>query len=141
MYQDDFSREWVIALNSQSLCNNSIYAVHGGATPEEVIIPVIIAQRGQIINRTFKVKADCLKVSGLQKQVAFKITPVPKDIPITLTAADGTNTALKYDQELKVWVGELLRGIEQDIEIHIADKNYKFRTVPTTRMGDDLFDD
>lgn len=141
LYQDDFSRDWIIALNSQSLCNNSIYAVHGGATPEEVVVPVIIAQRGKILNRTFKVKPDSIKVSGLQKKVTFKITPVPKDIQIRLTGADGTNTMLRYDQELKVWEGELLRGIEQDIEIHIADNKYMFRTVPTTRMGDDLFDD
>lgn len=141
LYQDDFSRDWIIALNSQSLCNNSIYAVHGGATPEEVVVPVIIAQRGQIINRTFKVKADTLKVSGLQKKVAFKIMPNPKDISVKLTATDGTDIVLTYDQELKVWEGELKRGIEQDIEVHIADKNYRFRTVPTTRMGDDLFDD
>lgn len=141
LYQDDFSRDWIIALNSQSLCNNSIYAVHGGATPEEVVVPVIIVQRGQIINRTFKVKADSLKVSGLKKTVSFKITPNPKDIPVKLSAADGTDIVLVFNQELKVWEGELTRGIEQDIEVHIADKNYRFRTVPTTRMGDDLFDD
>lgn len=141
LYQDDFSRNWVVALNSQSLYNNSKYAVHGGATPEEVIVPVIIVQKGQIANRSFRVKADCLKVSGLQKAVAFRIAPNPQDVPVKLTAVDGTNIILKYNQELKVWEGELNRGIEQDIEIHIADKSYKFRTVPTTRMGDDLFDD
>ena len=141
LYQDDFSRNWVVALNSQSLYSNSKYAVHGGATLEEVIVPVIIAQKRQIINMSFRVKADRLKVSGLQKTVAFKIAPNPQDVPVKLTAADGTNTVLKYNRGLKVWEGELDRGIEQDIEIHIADKNYKFRTVPTTRMGDDLFDD
>lgn len=108
---------------------------------EEVLVPVIMAQRGQTFSRTFRVRPDRLKVSGIQKLVAFKITPNPKEMPIRLTAADGTNTILKYNQELKVWEGELNRGIEQDIEIHIADKSYKFRTVPTTRMGDDLFDD
>lgn len=141
LYEDEFSRNWVIALNSQSLYNNSKYAVHGGATLEEVIVPVIIAQKGQTVSRSFRVREDRLKVSGLQKTVAFKITPNPKDVPVKLTAADGTNTVLVYNQELKIWEGELKRGIEQDIEIHIADKNYKFRTVPTTRMGDDLFDD
>lgn len=141
LYEDEFSRNWVIALNSQSLYNSSKYAVHGGATLEEVIVPVIIAQKGQTVSRSFRVREDRLKVSGLQKTVAFKIIPNPKEIPVKLTAADGTNTVLVYNQKLKVWEGELKRGIEQDIAIHIADKNYKFRTVPTTRMGDDLFDD
>ena len=141
LYEDEFSRDWVIALNSQSLCNNSKYAVHGGATLEEVLVPVIIAQKGQNVSRTFRVKADRLKVSGLQKTIAFKITPNPNELSVKLTAADGTDTILIYNQELKIWEGELNRGIEQDIEIHIADKSYKFRTVPTTRMGDDLFDD
>ena len=104
-------------------------------------MPVIIAQKGQTVSRTFRVKADRLKVSGLQKTIAFKITPNPNELSVKLTAADGTDTILIYNQELKIWEGELNRGIEQDIEIHIADKSYKFRTVPTTRMGDDLFDD
>ena len=85
--------------------------------------------------------AFSLNVSGLKRTVSFKITPNPKDIPVKLSAADGTNIVLAFNQELKVWEGELTRGIEQDIEVHIADKNYRFRTVPTTRMGDDLFDD
>ena len=141
LYDDEFSRKWVIALNSQSLYNNSKFVVHGGATLEEVLVPVIIAQRGRTVSKTFRVKPDQLKVSGLQKTVAFKISPDPKDTPVKLTAADGTNTILKYDQELKVWKGDLNRGIEQDIEVHIADKSYNFRTVPSTHMGDDLFDD
>lgn len=141
LYEDEFSRKWVIALNSQSLYNNSKFVVHGGATLEEVLVPVIIAQRGRTVSKTFRVKPDQLKVSGLQKTVAFKISPDPKDTPVKLTAADGTNTVLKYDQELKVWKGDLNRGIEQDIEVHIADKSYNFRTVPSTHMGDDLFDD
>lgn len=141
LYEDEFSRKWVVALNSQSLYNNSKYVVHGGATLEEVLVPVIIAQRGLTVSKSFRIKADRLKVSGLQKIVAFKITPNPKDVPVKLTATDGTNTVLTYNQELKVWEGELNRGIEQDIEVHVADKKYGFRTIPSTRMEDDLFDD
>ena len=36
---------------------------------------------------------------------------------------------------------ELERGIEQDIKVTVGSQEFIFRTVPTTKMGDDLFDD
>ena len=74
-------------------------------------------------------------------KVFYAFATIDKVNNFKASAADGTDIVLVFNQELKVWEGELTRGIEQDIEVHIADKNYRFRTVPTTRMGDDLFDD
>ena len=60
---------------------------------------------------------------------------------VILKAKDGTNIELIYREETKTWFGKLKRGIEQDIEVSVGGKNYKFRTIPPTKMGDDLFDD
>lgn len=141
LYDDDFSEKWVIALNNQSLCNNSKYAVHGGLTPEEVIVPVIIAKRGKETKTTYKVKPVNLKVSGLKKTVEFKITPVSADVSVSLKAKDGTNTAMVFDPNLKTWSGTLKRGIEQDLEISVGGQTFTFKTIPNTKMGDDLFDE
>lgn len=139
VYADDNSREWVISLNQQSLCNNSKYAVHGGATPEEVIIPFIIAHKVNDNSRIYRVKDIKLKVSGLDKELRFKVNPKPEKV--RLQAKDTTDIWLTYDSEQKLWIGSLKRGIEQDIKVIVQNQEFNFRTVPSTKMGDDLFDD
>lgn len=141
IYDDEAGLQWVIALNQQSLCDNSQYAVHGGATLEEVLVPVIIAKKGKATAKTFRIKAINLKVSGLQREVEFKIIPVPTEQNVCLTAKDGTDTVLVYKEETGTWSGKLNRGIEQDIEVSVAEQKFKFKTVPQTKMEDDLFDD
>lgn len=141
VYDDESGEEWVIALNQQSLYNNSKYAVHGGATLEEVLVPIIIAHKGKKTTKTYRVCAVNLSVSGLRKEVEFKINPVPNDEKVVLKAKDGTVTELVYQEETKTWIGKVKRGIEQDIEVSVGAETYKFRTIPPTKMGDDLFDD
>lgn len=141
VYDDESGEEWVIALNQQSLYNNSKYTVHGGATLEEVLVPIIIAHKGKVTAKTFKVHPVNLSVSGLHREVEFKITPNPEDEVVILSAKDGTNTELTYRDETKTWTGKLKRGIEQDVEVTVGQTIKKFRTVPPTKMGDDLFDD
>ena len=141
IYDNESGLQWVIALNQQSLCDNSQYAVHGGATLEEVLVPVIIAKKGKVTAKTFRVKAINLKVSGLQREVEFKIIPAPTEQDVRLTAKDGTDTVLVYKEETSTWFGKLKRGIEQDIEVSVAEQKFEFKTVPQTKMEDDLFDD
>lgn len=141
VYDDEAGRQWVVALNQQSLCNNSKYATHGGATLEEVLVPVIIAHKGKQDTKFYRVSVINLKVSGLHKKVEVKISPMPKDDKVRLKAKDGTDTEMAYYNDTKTWIGEVKKGIEQDIEIIVNKQIFKFKTIPPTKMGDDLFDD
>lgn len=141
LYDDESGSQWVIALNQRSLYNNSKYAVHGGATPEEVLVPVIIVHKGKQSVRHYRVKPINLKVAGYRKQIEVKINPIPEDETVILKAKDGTNVEMTFKNETKTWAGELKRAIEQEIEIIIGKQNFPFRTIPPTKMGDDLFDD
>lgn len=142
IYDDETGGQWVIALNQQSLYKNSKYVVHGGATLEEVLVPVIIAQKGRQISKHYNITAINLEVSGLQRKVEFNIRPVPKDIKVFFKAKDGTDKELIYHKDTDSWIGELERGIEQDMEVIIDKQTFPFRTIPPTKMGgDDLFDD
>lgn len=142
IYVDEMSRQWVVALNQQSLYHNSKYAVHGGATPEEILVPVITVHKRRQNSQGHRVKAINLKVSGLQKKVEVTITPMPEMSSVNLSANDGTNTKMLYDNDTNTWTGELKSGIEQDIKITVERESFIFRTIPPTRMGgDDLFDD
>lgn len=141
VYDAETGKQWIIALNQQSLYNSSKYSVHGGGTLEEVVVPVVFAKKGKTTERSFNVKAINLKVSGLQKEIEVKVTPKPADTVIKLMAKDGTNTEMSFDESTNTWKGSLKRGIEQEIIIVIGGKEFKFRTIPPTKMGDDLFDD
>ncbi len=141
VYDDENGCQWVIALNQQSLWDNSKYATHGGATLEEVLVPVIIAEKGKQTTVSYRVKAENLKVSGLQKTIEVRILPMPKGVGVKLKAKDGTDVDMLYNNQKKTWMGELKRGMEQDIEIIIAQQTFGFRTIPSTKMGDDLFDE
>lgn len=96
-YEDEGGMNWIIALNGQSLYKSSQYEVHGGATPEEVIVPVIIVHHennnAKFIN--YHVKEINLKVNGINKDVQFKI--IPKPMIAMLKATDGTDIHLVYE--------------------------------------------
>lgn len=100
---------------------------------------MIIAHKSNKKSRTYKVNPKDLKVSGMKKELEFKISPKPDSAQ--LMAKDGTNINMIYDQEKKIWIGKLKRGIEQTIEVCIENQYFCFKTIPPTKMGDDLFDD
>lgn len=127
-------------MTNQSLYNSSQYEVHGGATPEEVIVPVIIAKRSTASTVKYKVIPEKLKVSGLDKLVSVKVRPIPESVQ--LTAKDGTNCKMKYDENKKEWVAFLKRGIAQNIDVSVGKQKFTFKTIPSTKMGgNDGFDD
>lgn len=104
-------------------------------------MPVIIVHKGKRAVKHYRVMAVNLKVSGLNRKIEVKIHPVPRDVRVVLKGKDGTDVEMKWNGDGNVWTGELRRGIEQDIEIVVDSQVSKFRTIPQTRMGDDLFDD
>lgn len=75
----------------------------------------------------------------MDQELSFKITPKPDKVK--LDAKDGTSELMTYDDVQKIWCVRLKRGIEQEVIITLDCKEYRFMTVPPTRMGDDLFDD
>ena len=140
VYSNPNGQNWVIPLTGQSLNNSSKYEVHGGATPEEVMVPVIVAKKSSSTDVSYIVKPVKLKVSGLDKVVSVKVRPLPKKV--VLTAKDGTNCEMKYNDETKEWITGLKRGIAQSIKVHVGDQIFTFRTIPSTKMGgNDGFDD
>lgn len=140
-YQDESGMNWVIALNEQSLHNSSTYAVHGGATIEEVIVPLIITHPSEDNTKSYRVIEKELNVSGINKTIRIKIQPKPENV--ILTASDGTNVHMQYEPDTNTWQGALKRGIEQPIDICINNnQTFSYRTIPTTKMkGNDGFDD
>ncbi len=143
VYEDEgkLGNPYIISLNETSLFNRPKYENHGGATVEEMLVPVIVAgpETGQK-KIVYKVVDDKLEVTGLDKKVVFAIIPDPEDAFVI--EADGTKHQLMTDSGM--YSAELLSGKEQDIKVTISGKEYKFHVVNKAKknmMEDDGFDD
>lgn len=143
VYEDEGKpgNPYVISLNETSLYNRPKYENHGGATAEEMLVPVIVAgpQNGQ--KRTiYKVVDDKLEVSGLDKVVRFVIIPDAEDAFVI--EADGTKHQLV--EAGGMYSAELNSGKEQDIKVVVPGKEHKFHVTNRGKknmMEDDGFDD
>lgn len=144
VYEDEIKpgTPYVISLNAQSLYNKPRFEDHGGATVEEMLVPVIVAvphcMRSSI---NYKVIDDKLEVSGLDKMISFAIIPDPED-DVYVIEADGTQHVLKKNDA--VYSAKLKIGTEQDITVVVSENEYKFRTKSRAKKnmeGDDGFDD
>ena len=144
VYEDEIKpgTPYVIALNDQSLYNRPKYEDHGGATIEEVLVPVIVAiPHGDMSSITYKVLDEKLEVSGLDKIVSFVIIPDPDEESYVIEA-DGTKHVLKKSGS--TYSAKLQSGKEQNITVVVADKEYSFSTKSRAKKnmeGDDGFDD
>lgn len=143
-YEDEFNDNWIISINEKSLNNSSPYAVHGGGTIEEIIVPVILAhpfEEKMLSAISYSVIPKKLLVSGIDKEVFFTITPKPELSPIIKTT-DGTDKHLNYDIEDNYWKVDLNTGKKQTIFIEIDKQKFKFETKTRSIMkGNDGFDD
>lgn len=143
VYEDEINpgMPYVISLNETSLYNRPKYEDHGGATFEEVLVPVIVAvPGGEKTAISYKVLDEKLLVNGLDKRVSFIIIPEP--VEAYVMEADGTKHVLTKADSL--YYADLLSGKEQDIVVIIDDKTFKFHTINTSKKnmeGDDGFDD
>lgn len=132
---------YLISLNENSLYNRPKYEDHGGATIEEMLVPVISAiPKGNKPKANYRVLDDKLQVSGLDKIVRFVIKPdIDKAI---LVESDGTKHELVKDGT--VYVAELTSGKVQELTVQVEEQRFKFVTENLARKnmeGDDGFDD
>lgn len=144
VYEDEgkLDNTYLISLNDTSLYNRPKYENHGGATIEEMLVPVIVAvpQTGQK-KIVYRVLDEKLEVSGLDKKVMFTILPKPEE-DIYIIEADGTKHLLEEANDK--YIAKLSVGKEQDVIVKIANKEYKFHVVNKAKKnmeGDDGFDD
>lgn len=135
-------KTYVISLNETSLYNRPKFEAHGGATAEEMLVPVIVAvPGGHTKKKSYKVLDEKLEVTGLDKKVSFVIVPVP-EAEAYVIEADGEKRTLTV--EGTHYVVELKSGREQDISVVVDGTEYKFHTVNKSKKnmeGDDGFDD
>lgn len=140
--EGDSSIAYLISLNETSLYNRPKYEDHGGATIEEMIVPVIVASpQTYDSQKDYSIIDNKLIVSGLDKSVSFIITPAPEN-EVYLIESDLTEHEM--EQQDGVFYAYLNSGKEQDVWIKVNGIKKKFRTINKSKKnmeGDDGFDD
>lgn len=133
---------YIISLNETSLYNRPKYEDHGGATAEEMLVPVIVAVPcSPTKKKAYKVYDEKLGVSGLDKKVSFVIIPDPTETVYVIEPSGERHALVK---EGTVYSAELSSGKEQDVEVDVVGQKFKFHTINKSKKnmeGDDDFDD
>ncbi len=143
VYQDEINPEilYLVSMNEVSLYNRPKYEDHGGATPEELIVPVIVAKPESKINKKkYKVFEEKLSVNGLDELVAFTIKPEPESLYIVEEDGAKHNLVSNGDR----YQATLNSGRVQEITLMVDEVEYRFKTENTGKKnmeGDDGFDD
>jgi hypothetical protein len=93
---DKDNKKYMVALKHASLKNKPVHEVHGGCTPEEVIVPFIIISNIDK-NKPVKYKIDLLtpKVAVSDGEIKFSIMPEPKSAKVVI---NDKTLDLKYNQ-------------------------------------------
>ena len=113
----------LIALRYTSLYRKPVREVHGGATPEEVLVPVVIVTK-RIIRHPdeYTIIPDKAKLGRKEPILIVSIVPQPDITPI-LIDEKGRHTGFEYIKAQQKWKAELknFKSGKHEIKIKIGD--------------------
>jgi hypothetical protein len=92
----------LIALKYASLYNLPRREVHGGATPEEVLVPVIIVAKTKE-KISYEIEPLHQEISIRSPNLYLSITPKPQITPTLMYKEKGREMELEYDVEGNRW--------------------------------------
>lgn len=119
-------RKYVLALKHVSIGETPRRESHGGATPEEVLVPVIFARVAQ--KAKYEVELESTTISVRRRVLRFRLKPEPKSIPqviVSTTRFDVTKEGEWFEVKLNnlrsgdYVVKIILPGFEQEVEFKI----------------------
>ena len=112
----------LVALKYTSLYRRPLREVHGGATPEEVLIPVIIISKQKPrYKQDFEIIPDKTKISKREGFLLLAINPRPDTTPLLTDQLDRP-LSLEYDKDFCRWKVDIrkLKTGKQKIKIKIG---------------------
>ena len=114
----------LVALKHTSLQNTPSREVHGGATPEEVLVPYIVVSAAEEALE-YEIKPIKFEVSIKNPVIEFEIHPEPRYTP--KLKFRNIVYELSYDKDNNIFKANLkdLKIGTYDLELDIGDKKYK----------------
>lgn len=127
-------KRYVISLNHTSLTKTPIREVHGGATPEEVLVPYIVFGFDNESYIKYEISCNAAEVNiSKVKEIEINIDPEPKTFPIAIWNNQRLNIHKKEDKYF-IQVDVLNRG-KQKIIIKIDDIEIDEIEIDITKSG------
>lgn len=113
-------KHYLIALKHNSLGKKPIREVHGGCTPEEVLVPlIIISNKKKVSDIVYSINMEKTVISKKEPVISIDITPKPKSANIEIGRKI---LKLKYNNQNRKWETLIDKSIlnKREIEIKVA---------------------
>ncbi|WP_323737502.1 BREX-4 system phosphatase PglZ (plasmid) [Methanosphaera sp. ISO3-F5] len=115
----DEKYKYLLTLKHVSLNNTPSHEVHGGGTPEEVLVPCILIEADDFSNIIYDVICEISEINvSLENRIPIKIYPEPKNMPSAIYNDEKLNV-LKEDNFYVIEVNQSLSKGKQTIIIKI----------------------
>lgn len=114
-------KKYLIALKHNSLGKKPIREVHGGCTPEEVLVPyIVISNKKDYKTSNYNISISEKKISKRDLKVSFEIKPKPS---IAYISVKGKSKRLVYDENSTKWIATLDKSLSGkcDIEVRVEE--------------------
>ncbi|MBR3117632.1 MAG: BREX-4 system phosphatase PglZ [Oceanobacillus sp.] len=134
---------WLVATRELSLGDNPKREAHGGATFEEVFVPIVVFGNKSYANQVkHSVELKSGLLSGLNRSVTIEILPPTEKAPV-IVEDDGSKHIMKKVSN-NIWVSPINSIKSQVLTVKVGNSDYKVSvssSLGASQIGDDGFDD
>ena len=116
----------LVTLKHVSLNNTPFREVHGGATPEEVLVPYIVLEAGKD-DISYKIELVTPEICTTNPIIQFRIFPQPLYIPEAFLKERSLSVSYEKDNDIYKIVPRGLKAGEHTILLKIGDKHYPLK--------------
>ena len=139
------NEKYIVTLKHISLYNTPSHEVHGGATPEEVLVPYIVLEDDDASLIGYEVSAPVTEINvSTESQLPITISPEPVSTPLVVYNSDSLPIFKEGNQYFIQFDSSFSKG-KQVISIKIDDVEVKELEITIKKGGmdeedyDDLF--
>ena len=139
------NQKYIVPLRHISLFNTPSHEVHGGATPEEVLVPYIVLENNENIIVDYEITSSISEINvSLESRLPITISPEPASLPLAICNNEQL-PILKEDNQFIIQLNSNLNKGKQKIIIKIDDEEVEELEITINKGGmaeenyDDLF--
>ena len=136
-YKTEDGQIWYLAFAENSLGSTPKRECHGGASPEEVLVPwIAYTAKGDFHYSLIPIKSS---VSGINPNIIFKLQPLPPK-PETVYVIDGVGQTITTAFENTLFTAKLSTGQKQTVFIYVDGQKIRLEVGSDGGLKDNMED-